>query len=79
MTDKNASRLMFEYNEKGKPIKINLNTEDGDTSSINVKYDENGKAEKIESEEGYFTGLKVTQVFQTLLSLVKPAGVDFSF
>ena len=72
-TDKTRT-LIFEYNSIGKPIKINMK----DIGAINVTYDENGKIERVESQEGHKMALQVTQAFQSLLQLVKPSGVNLN-
>ena len=67
-----TNELTFEYNKMGKPIKIKMI----DAGSINVTYNENGKIERVESQEGHKMALQVTQAFQNLLALVKPSGVN---
>lgn len=69
--------LEFSYNDRGKPSKILLKTEET-TGSINVTYDEYGEIISVKSEEGSTMALEVTQAFQQLLSLVKPAGVNLN-
>ncbi|MGJ8745564.1 DUF6531 domain-containing protein [Polaribacter sp.] len=64
--------LLFTYNKIGKPVKIVLK----DVGSINVTYKENGKIKGVASEDGHKMALQVTQAFQDLLKLVKPAGVN---
>ncbi len=70
-TDK-TSKLTFEYNKMGKPIKIKMK----DVGAIDITYDENGEIERVESQKGYKMALQVTQAFQNLLALVKPSGVN---
>ncbi len=66
--------LTFVYNDIGKPIEINMANE----GSITVKYDEKGEIEKVESSQGSKMALKVTQAFQNLLTVVKPAGFNYN-
>ncbi len=66
--------LVFTYNEIGKPIRIEI----ADVGAIDVTYDKWGEIESVNSEEGHSISLQVTQAFQDLLSLVKPAGVDLN-
>lgn len=66
--------LNFIYNEIGKPIQIEI---DG-VGAINITYDEWGEIKRVESEEGHSMALQVTQAFQDLLALVKPAGVNLN-
>ena len=44
--------------------------------SLRVEYDPYGEISKVESDEGHAMALRVTQAFQRLLSIVKPAGVN---
>lgn len=69
--------LDFTYNDLGKPSKILLKTEDT-TGSINVTYDEYGEILSVKSDDGSSMALEVTQAFQELLNLVKPAGVNLN-
>lgn len=66
--------LNFTYNDNGKPIKIEMDNVGG----INVTYDEYGEMERVSSEDGHEMALKVTQAYQNLLALVKPAGVNLN-
>lgn len=66
--------LNFVYNEIGKPIRIEI---DG-VGAINVTYDKWGEIERVESDDGHSMALQVTQAFQDLLALVKPAGVNLN-
>lgn len=68
---KENTTLLFTYNEIGKPIIIK-----SEHGKINVEYDESGEISKVESESGHSMALKVTQSFQTLLSIVKPTGIS---
>ncbi|NVJ50470.1 MAG: RHS repeat protein [Gammaproteobacteria bacterium] len=74
MTDEKGRVMLFSYNAMGKPTKIILQG----TGSIEVEYDSRGEITRVNSPEGHRMALQVTQMFQTLLSLVKPAGVNLN-
>lgn len=67
--------LLFAYNDVGKPTRIEMEG----VGQIDVQYDDFGEITKVESEQGSKISLQVTQAFQRLLNLVKPAGVDLKF
>lgn len=73
-TESQDQIMSFVYNDIGKPIVISIEG----VGSINVSYDANGEIEKVDSDGGHRIALQVTQSFQTLLSLVKPAGVNLN-
>lgn len=66
--------LSFKYNSSGKPVEINMEK----VGKINVAYDNYGEIKKVESKQGHKMALQVTQAFQNLLSIVKPAGVNLN-
>jgi YD repeat-containing protein len=66
--------LEFKYNNQGKPINIAM----GGIGSIQVDYDNYGEIKNVNSKEGHKMALKVTQAFQSLLAIVKPAGVNLN-
>ncbi len=67
-------KLSFTYNSLGKPVEINMEGE----GKINVAYDNYGEIKKVESKQGHKMALQVTQAFQSLLAIVKPAGVNLN-
>jgi YD repeat-containing protein len=71
-----ASRrvLAFKYNALGKPVEIEMEQ----VGKINVAYDNYGEIKKVESSAGHKMALQVTQAFQNLLTIVKPAGVNLN-
>ena len=71
---KKKRTLAFKYNSLGKPVEISMNK----VGKINVKYDNFGEIKKVESKSGHRMALQVTQAFQNLLSIVKPAGVNLN-
>jgi len=66
--------LTFKYNSLGKPVEISMEG----MGSINVAYDNYGEIKKVESKEGHKMAIQVTSAFQSLLSIVKPAGVNLN-
>ncbi|WMS86607.1 DUF6531 domain-containing protein [Pleionea litopenaei] len=74
MEDEQGQTLLFSYNTLGKPEKIILRG----GGSIEISYDEYGEIQRVSSPDGHKMSLKVTQMFQNLLSLVKPAGVNLN-
>jgi YD repeat-containing protein len=66
--------LAFKYNSLGKPVEIEMEQ----VGKINVAYDNYGEIKKVESSAGHKMALQVTQAFQNLLSIVKPAGVNLN-
>ncbi|MEM7068365.1 MAG: DUF6531 domain-containing protein [Pseudomonadota bacterium] len=74
LTDENNQVLHFEYGALNKPVKISIEG----VGSIDVTYDSSGEIESVNSETGHKMALQVTQAMQSLLALVKPAGVDLN-
>lgn len=72
--EKTKRALTFKYNSLGKPVEINMEG----VGIINVAYDNFGEIKKVESKAGAQMALKVTQAFQSLLGIVKPAGVNLN-
>lgn len=66
--------LAFKYNALGKPVEIEMEK----IGKINVAYDNYGEIKKVESSAGHKMALQVTQAFQNLLQIVKPAGVNLN-
>lgn len=68
--------MTFRYNAIGKPEVI---TVEG-VGSLNVSYDASGEIEKVEADGdgGHRLALRITQSFQSLMTLVKPAGVSLN-
>ncbi len=66
--------LTFKYNALGKPIEIAMSK----VGKIFVSYDNYGDINKVDSKAGHKMALQVTQAFQSLLTIVKPAGVNLS-
>jgi YD repeat-containing protein len=72
--EKTRRTLNFKYNSLGKPVEIEMEG----TGIINVAYDNYGEIKKVESKAGAKMALQVTQAFQSLLGIVKPAGVNLN-
>jgi YD repeat-containing protein len=72
--EKSRRTLSFKYNSMGKPVEIEMEN----VGIINVAYDNYGEIKKVESKAGAKMALQVTQAFQSLLSIVKPAGVNLN-
>ncbi|MGZ3808974.1 MAG: hypothetical protein ACXVCE_12885, partial [Bacteriovorax sp.] len=72
--EKSRRTLTFKYNSLGKPVEIEMEN----VGTINVAYDNFGEIKKVESKAGAKMALQVTQAFQSLLSIVKPAGVNLN-
>ena len=66
--------LAFKYNALGKPVEIQMEK----VGTINVSYNNFGEIKKVESKQGHKMALQVTQAFQNLLAIVKPAGVNLN-
>jgi len=66
--------LLFTYNALGKPVEIQMEK----VGKINVAYDNYGEIKRVESKAGHKMALQVTQAFQNLLTIVKPAGVNLN-
>lgn len=71
---KQRRTLSFQYNSLGKPVEISMDK----IGKINVSYDNYGEIKKVQSKAGHKMALQVTQAFQNLLSIVKPAGVNLN-
>ena len=72
--EKEKRVLSFKYNSMGKPVEIMMEK----VGKINVQYDNYGEIKRVESKAGSKMALQVTQAFQNLLTIVKPAGVNLN-
>ncbi|MCB9094544.1 MAG: hypothetical protein H6621_05690 [Halobacteriovoraceae bacterium] len=66
--------LSFTYNSQGKPIEIAMEK----IGKIVVKYDSFGQVKNVDSNGGRKIASQVTDTFQNLLEIVRPAGVNLS-
>ncbi len=79
MVDRNTKTkekrvLAFKYSSLGKPVEIEMEK----VGKIQVAYDNYGEIKRVESKAGHKMALQVTQAFQNLLAIVKPAGVNLN-
>lgn len=72
MVDQEKRKISFEYNANSKPIEIR---QEG-VGSIVVVYDETGNIREVQPKGGKEVALTVTEAFQNLLLLIKPAGIQ---
>jgi YD repeat-containing protein len=75
MTDQNNRTLRFTYNRQSKPTTMEL---DG-IGQIHVTYNDSGEITKVDSDQGHTIASQVTEFFQELLDVIRPAGVSLSF
>jgi YD repeat-containing protein len=75
LVDQDRHQINFKYNENSKPIEIT----DPSLGKISVSYTNSGEIKKVESSAGRKIALQVTSAFQSLLEIIRPAGVTLSF
>ncbi len=64
--------LEFDYNALDKPVRIEMKG----VGKINIDYDNNGEVKKISSKAGHKVANNINQTFESLLRIVRPAGVN---
>jgi len=69
--DASHDDLKFKYNSSGKPVEITQ----ADVGTITVEYDEKGEVSKVDSDAGMLMALKVTKVFQNMLTIVRLGNI----
>ncbi|MFI5391005.1 MAG: DUF6531 domain-containing protein [Bacteriovoracales bacterium] len=79
MVDTNKSKnqkraITFKYNAAGKPTEIAMSN----VGKIDVSYDSYGEVKEVKSDAGPKMAIQVTQAFQNLLAIVRPAGVNLN-
>jgi len=74
MIDQTGKEILFNYNELGKPTRITLKG----IGSINVSYNASGEITNVKSTGGRKIASEVTSAFQTLLDVIRPAGVSLN-
>lgn len=73
--NKNLKRaITFKYNAFGKPTEIAMSK----VGKIDVTYDSFGEIKEVKSDAGPKMAMQVTQAFQNLLAIVRPAGVNLN-
>lgn len=75
IVDEAHHEITFKYNENSKPIEIT----DAKLGTITVSYTNSGEIKKVESTAGRKIATEVTQEFQELLDIIRPAGVTLAF
>lgn len=75
MVDSNKHSITFKYNEESKPIEIT----DPAVGTLTVDYENDGSVKKVDSTAGRAVALQVASSFESLLSIIRPAGVTLSF
>ncbi|MBP5296251.1 MAG: hypothetical protein J6Y94_02845, partial [Bacteriovoracaceae bacterium] len=67
--------LEFTYNSLGRPVVIKMDK----VGQINVSYNNNGDVNSVDSKKGGpAVAAEISKTFQSLLAMVRPAGVDLS-
>ena len=66
--------LNFKYNAFGRPVVITMKK----IGSIKVTYNNYGGIKKVTSKQGKKMAIQVTRIFQSLIEIVKPAGVSLT-
>ncbi len=74
LVDQGGKTIQFNYNELGKPTKISLEG----IGSIVVSYNAAGEITDVRSTGGRKIAGEVTNAFQTLLDIIRPAGVSLN-
>lgn len=75
MSSSTKSTLTFEYQEGGKPTKIIVVGK----GSLSPVYDNQGNIIDMKSSNGRKLTIEAQETFNTLLQMIKPAGVTFGF
>jgi YD repeat-containing protein len=71
---KKRNIFAFRYNAQGKPVEIAMEK----VGKIKLAYDNGGQVKKVDSNKGPTLAYQVTEAFQNLLTIVRPAGVNLS-
>jgi uncharacterized protein DUF6531 len=69
---RNQKTLRFTYNRDGRPTRIEVDQ----VGAIDVTYTPSGEIEKVDSSGGRRISLEVTSLFQSLLEIIRPSGVQ---
>lgn len=67
--------LTFKYNPLNKPKEIAI----PGLGTINIIYNDEGKVQEVKSSSSKKIATQVREVFQSLVAIVKPAGIVFTF
>jgi YD repeat-containing protein len=72
IVDAKTNELTFSYNAMGRPTKI---TQKG-VGSVAITYDAAGNVQGADSPQGRVVAMRVSQLMQNLLGIVRPVGVS---
>ena len=72
MVDQEKRKITFQYNDSSKPIEI---AQEG-VGAIVLVYDTKGNIKEVQPKGGKEIALTVTEAFQNLLEIIKPAGIQ---
>lgn len=75
LIDQSRRRIDFKYNELNKPVEIR----DPKLGAIKVTYDNSGAVKSVDSSGDRRIASEVTSAFQSLMEIIRPAGVTLSF
>ena len=75
LVDQEKRLVTFKYNESSKPVQISVEG----LGAITIAYHNNGQIDKVDSSSGPKIASQVTQAFQELLDIIRPAGVTLAF
>lgn len=72
MIDQEKRKISFAYNNASKPVEIR---QEG-VGAIVVVYDDSGNIKEVQPKGGKEVALTVTEAFQNLIEIIKPAGIQ---
>jgi len=76
MRDESGQVVSFQYNDAGKPTRIEV----ADVGRMDITYDDQGEISSVDTAEGagHEVAISLTRIFQKLLNIVKPAGIELN-
>jgi YD repeat-containing protein len=74
MVNQEGHQVLFKYNQNSRPIEIT----DPKLGTITISYSNSGEIKSVDSSGGRKVASQVTQEFQELLEIIRPAGVSLS-
>lgn len=75
MAQKSGPTMHIDYNKDSKPIRVAI---DG-IGEVSVLYKDNGDIAKVSSASGDAVALKVTTIYQEMMTMIKPPAVPLTF
>jgi len=75
LAEKTGGTMHIEYNKDSKPVHVAV---DG-VGAVSVLYKDNGDIAKVSSDSGDTVALKVTSLFQEMMTMIKPPAVPLTF